>query len=286
MTKIETIIYEGLCRHEAQQIPRGYLGMSSLGKPCVREAWYGWRQTTGSYTDGRILMLFDTGHHVEAIVCRAMRLAGFVLRHAFPDQQISFSDCGGFLSGHPDGIIEDSEGDMILEIKSSNTNKFKSFQEKGVREIYPAYYAQMQLYMYYAKLSRALFIVMKKDDSQLYTEIVPFDGSAIKQMLRKAAYVLQSHEDNEMIRVPSRISEDPASEDCKWCRYRTICHEPDQAIQTIQSCRSCAFFHMGPDFAPFCGHKDHQVRLKDVSRACQQWTWVMQVPWFIDEISF
>lgn len=276
--EISNIIYEGMCRHDAEQVPRGYLGMSSVGNACARQSWYGWRQTTGAITDGRVLLLFETGKHVEMIVCRALRLAGLVLTGAYPDPQLSFSDHGGFFSGHPDGICEDESGKMILEIKSANSNKFKQFEEKGVREVYPAYYAQMILYMGYSGLQRALFLVMKKDDSSIYTEIVPFDPEAFAAIKAKASRIIRTHDAEGRIYIPEKISDDPRSDDCKWCRYKIVCHEPKEAIQQILSCRSCTYLNIGGDFKPACGHRDHKFPLKEISRACPQWSWVCRSP--------
>ena len=67
MPDIENLIYEGVCRNEAAQTHRGYLGMSSVGAPCALQAWHGWRQTSGSITDGRVLLLFELGRKVEEV---------------------------------------------------------------------------------------------------------------------------------------------------------------------------------------------------------------------------
>lgn len=278
MSQITTTIYEGLCRHDAESQQRGYLGMSSIGSECELKTWHSWRQTSGAITDGRILMLFETGRHVEMIVCRALRLAGFVMRGAYPDPQLKYSDLGGFFSGHPDGIIEDSGGDMILEIKSSNTNKFKQFEEKGVQAVYPAYYSQMQLYTHYQGVGRALFVVMKKDTSDLYTEVVEKDETTAEAMRTRAARVIQTHDAEGRIYIPGQIEGAPNCEECKWCRYKTACFSPSEALQTIQTCRSCAYLRIGADYLPSCGHSSHPAKLADISRACPQWAWVWRTP--------
>jgi hypothetical protein len=278
MPDIENLIYEGVCRNEAAQTHRGYLGMSSVGAPCALQAWHGWRQTSGSIMDGRVLLLFELGRKVEEVVCRALRLAGFELEGAFPDPQLSYKDFGGWFSGHPDGLIRETDGSAILEVKSANTGRFKMFQDKGVKEVYPAYYAQMQLYLGYSGCSRALFVVMKKDDSTLYAEWVPFDPAAFEMLKRKAAWILQTHNPDGRIRLPPQISDDPKSEECKWCRYKVACHEPTEHLQTIRTCRSCAYFRMAADWVPWCGYSAHPVQLAAVDRACPQWSWVSMCP--------
>lgn len=276
---IRDTIYEGLCKHDSENPPRGYLGFSQIGQPCERQSWHVWRQTSGSLIDGRIFLLFDFGNKVEQSVTRALRLAGFVLTGAYPDQQLNYEDHGGFFRGHPDGIVDDDEDHMILEVKSANTNKHKQFEDKGVAEVYPVYAAQAQLYMAYSGLKRALFVISKKDDSSLYTEIMPFDQEAARALILKASRIIQTHDATGRIAIPPRITDDPRADDCKWCRYRTACFSPCEQIQSVMSCRSCAYFVVGSDFVPWCGNNQHKFKLKDVSAACPQWSWVLKIPW-------
>ena len=278
MINIIQNIFESACRNDAENPPRGYLGMSSIGAPCEKQSWFAWRQTTGQITDGRVLILFEFGRHVEQIICQSLRLAGYVLTGAFPDPQLHYEDCGGFFAGHPDGVIDDSDGAIVLEAKSANTKKFKEFGDKGVAKVYPAYMAQVQLYMGYSGLKRALFVVMKKDNSDLYTEIVPFDPAIATANRNKAARIIQTHDGAGRIYIPERISDDPRSDDCKWCRYRTPCFSPSEATQTVQSCRSCVFLRIGADFLAWCGNSSHPARLKNISIACPQWVWVERTP--------
>jgi len=282
MKEIIPLIYEGVARHEALQPVRGYLGMSSIGSPCELQSWFSFRQTSGALTDGRVLMLFETGKHVEMIVCRALRLAGIKLKGAYPDEQLSFSDHGGFFSGHPDGICEDESGEMILEIKSSNTNKFKEFQKSGVKEVYPAYHVQMQLYMHYSGLPRAVFLVMKKDDCSLYLEVVSSDPVCAEINIEKARRIIITHDQTGRISIPIPISSDPKSDTCKWCRYQVPCFSPEESLQSVHSCRSCAYLNIGSDFKPSCGHRDHKIPLKNISLGCPQWNWVCRTPFTIE----
>lgn len=282
-SEITRTMKESWAKYEASQIPRGYLGFSSIGSPCELQSWFSWRQTSGYFTDGRVLMLFELGRKVEEIICKAMRLSGYVLKGAFPDKQFSFSDLGGFFSGHPDGIIDDTDGNMILEVKSANSNKFKKFEEEGVKSVYPAYHVQMQLYMRYSGFMRALFIVMKKDDSSLYTEIVPYDQETALAAIAKATRIIQTHDADGRIRIPERGFDDPKCKDCQYCRYQIPCREPQESLQQILSCRSCAYLNIGGDYKPHCGHREHRFPLTDIGRGCKQWSWVCRTPFTIEE---
>jgi len=286
MKNLPILIYEGVQRCQSAEIPRSYLGMSLAGNPCELSTWHYWRHTTGKEIDGRILMLFQLGNKVEEVVCAGLRKAGFILSNAYPDKQLTFSDFNGWFSGHPDGLIQSEFGPMILEIKSANTNKFKQFSEKGVREVYPAYYMQMQLYMHYSGLKKACFVVMKKDDSTIYSEEVDYDEKQVEITLSRVKKILTTHTETGKIYIPEKASIDPKSEICQWCKYQVNCYEPETQYQTVQSCRSCAYMNIKSDWKPFCGHSAHKVELKNLNRACPQWAWVLQTPFTIDEIKF
>lgn len=286
MKKIIESIYEGVARHHESELPRGYLGMSMIGKPCELAAWHSWRQTTPRHTDGRIYMLFKTGHYVEAIVCEALRMTGYILQNAYPDRQLSFSDHNGYFAGHPDGIIEDTDQNMILEIKSSNSNKFKMFKMQGVEAVYPAYFAQMHLYMHYSGLRRAFFIVMNKEDSQLYVEMVNFKEEISKANIEKAKRILITHKPEGSVNLPKADTNE-----CEFCPYKWICYAPRQSselmpydisLQSAVTCRSCSYFKMSDDLMPFCNHSAHVAPLKRLDRACKQWCWVLNTPFTIN----
>jgi CRISPR/Cas system-associated exonuclease Cas4 (RecB family) len=256
-------IYESVLKNAAQSPPRNYLGMSIAGHECDLYLWHYWRQTTPRQTDGRVLLLFELGNHVEKIVCSALRKSGYILQNAYPDPQLSYSDLNGYFCGHPDGIIESDSGNMILEIKSANANKFKQITKEGVKAIYPAYYAQMQLYMHCQGLQRAFFIVMSKNDSSLYSEIVERDETTADRLIKRAKMILTTNSE------PAKT----VSEYCDYCNYRWHCMNEPGALQTIVTCRSCRYFQMSNNLNPCCNF--HNVPLKRLDKACQRWHWLL-----------
>jgi hypothetical protein len=280
---IVTNIYEGFCRKDAAEQHRGYLGMSSIGKPCEREAWHSWRQTTPALIEGRVLGLFQVGHHIEQIICGGLRAAGHVLKSAWPDEQMSFSDFGGFFSGHPDGLIWHEGEWCILECKSANMGKFKALKEKGVAEVYQVYVAQMQLYMGYAGVRKAVLIVMNKNDSTLHAEEIAFDEASFSRLRVKAAKVLTA---KASWNVEGPPEEEPHKDcdACKWCSYRGQCYDGAEHIQTIKTCRSCAWFQMSPAFEPSCSNPKHAFPLKALEKSCGDWEYVDQ--WSPLEVPF
>ena len=273
--EIANSVYEDQERIDSRKELRGYLGMSSIGQPCDLAIWYSWRHTSGSLP-GRVLMIFEFGHLVEQILAGALRKS-FHLENAYPEEQLTFSDFNGLFKGHPDGVIEFSQGSKgILEIKSANQNKFNQLKKDGVLEVYPAYYVQMQLYMWYSGLSKALLLVFCKNDSSIYEEVIDFDEDYANFYRRRAARLLQTHDDTGRIYMPARASEDVKAEVCQWCRYKVACFEPEEHIQTIKTCRSCSYLNIGADFQPSCNY--HKRSLKNINLVCGCWQWVCRVP--------
>jgi len=274
-------IYEAAAKNRRDS--RGYLGMSEIGKPCDLAIWFSWRKFTPAPWDGRILILFELGDHVEQVIIRNLRLAGYELQNAYPDKQLSFEDCGGFFSGHCDGLVRlrTLEGSPwgILECKSANKNKIEDFERHGVEKSNPTYFTQMQCYMGYRGLNHALLMVMNKNDSAIYSEIVRFSPEAFAAAKEKAAKILTTHNDDGTQNVPAKGFDDPKCLECKWCSYRLHCWEPKEAIQTTSSCRNCHYFALTPpSFKPACRHQAHPVELSNISLCCPEWSFIGKTP--------
>src|SRR6185369_15095725 len=81
---------------------------------------------------------------------------------------IRASFINGHFGGTPDGIIrgipEAPATWHILELKTSNDSRWTELSKKGVELACPEHYAQMQVYMVGAKLDRALYLAVNKDD--------------------------------------------------------------------------------------------------------------------------
>lgn len=262
--------------------PRGYLGMSEIGRVCERSIWYSFRKFTPAPWEGRILLIFEMGDLVEQIILKGLRRAGYVVENAYPDKQLSFSDMGGFFSGHCDGVIalrEPNAPKAILECKSANKNKFGEFCKNGVEKQSPEYYAQLQAYMGYSGLESALFMVLCKDNCDIYSERVFFNKEAFMWLQMRASDIIQTHDVVGKLKYPERPEElEQKSVSCQWCNYKTHCWEPKEAAQAYQACISCAFLKIGPDFKPKCTHQGHAFDLKNIHIACDDWKFVGRCP--------
>lgn len=247
-------MYEAAAK--SREEPRTYLGMSGIGEICPRKIWYGFRGYTPLPIEGRANMIFDMGNRVEEAVIMWLRKAGYNIE----GQQADFEAHNGFFRGHCDGMIDGiTSRRHILEIKSANDKKFTLFRKNGIRAISETYYAQVQCYMGYSGLERALWVVMNKNTCELYTERAYFNKADFEAYHQKALDIITAQE------MPEAVE----NEFCKWCDFRLWCKVTDEAIQTRKTCGTCVWLAMG--LKPTCQHAAHKFPLKKWGMFCDDW---------------
>lgn len=259
---INAKIDEALVAEGASALPREYVGGSQLGEPCTRALAYtydeardaGWkmRQQIAAGQKpanphfrfpGRVLRIFRDGHRIEDQCIADLRAAGFVVldRDEATGRQFRFEVARGAdgqprMSGGLDGVVVQSPWPTIkvpclLEIKSMNAKKFALTKDKGVQEVHPKYYAQMQVYMAYMSLwqNPAMFFFYNKDTSEYWTEFVPFDMEAAQKASDTGVRVLEASSPEEF----PRISDNPDVPPCRWCDHKARCFRPtpDNSLQ-------------------------------------------------------
>jgi hypothetical protein len=215
--------------------PREYMGVSGIGHLCERWVWLNFRWAVREKFEGRMLRLFDRGHREEVAVIANLRGIGVDVQSTGANQ--SRVNLGKHLRGHMDGLIEKgipgiSKKPHILEIKTHNKKSFDQLVKDGVQKSKPQHYAQMQLYMVGAKVDRALYYAVCKDDDRIHTERIKLDQAYADKMIAKAHRLALSDE------MPPPISRDPSWYQCQWCAARPICHEKQPSTQV--NCRTCA----------------------------------------------
>lgn len=224
--------------HESRTEPaRGYLGWSQLGKKCSRELWYSFRWAKKSKFDGRMLRLFDTGHREEARVIEELKAAGLEVYDKDPEtgKQWAVSSFGGHLKGHADlvvkGLPEDPQNYNLVDVKTVKSDKFKQLLKDGIKAMYPQYYIQGQGYMGLLELEKAQFIFVNKDTDEIHSERFHFSERDFQDAMDKAKNIIEAET------PPSKLSDDPAYWECKFCNFWDICHT---AKLPDVNCRTCA----------------------------------------------
>ena len=241
-SSIVRAIYAQYEAREAAQPARPYLGGSLIGKECTRALWYDFRWASKRDFPGRLLRLFDTGHHEEPRMVKDLRDIGATV-YAFDPAtgvQFGYTDINGHMRGHTDGAAKGIPGGNaqwhLLEFKTHSSKSFADLQRHGVEASKPQHFAQMQIYMGWAELEHALYMAKNKDTDDLYTERLPFDAGVFEALRVRAEAVIYATE------PPLRLRDDPAYYVCKMCDHAAVCHG-DRVPQ--MTCRSCV--HATPE---------------------------------------
>ncbi len=234
-------IYSFWAGHQSQ--PRAYLGGSVIGRECERQLWYGFRWVTGGEQfDGRMLRLFDRGQREEAAFVADLRAIGCKVVDVDPatGNQFNFKSVSGHAGGSMDAVVlglpEAPKTWHVCEFKTHNTKSFATLVKDGVHKAKPEHYAQMQIYMKWAQLDRALYLAVNKDDDQLHAERIHADADFQASLEAKAERIIFAQE------PLTGISTDAAFYKCKFCPASKVCHT-NQLPQV--SCRTC--LHATPE---------------------------------------
>jgi len=215
---------------------REHLGASVIGRPCERQLWYAFRWAKKSSHDGRTLRLFARGQREEDEIFALLRNAGIevVQTDNATGRQFCFSHIGGHFGGSMDGacvgLPEAPAKWHVVECKTSNAKSFNELEKSGVKKVKPDHWAQMQMYMAWTGMDRALYIAVCKDDDRLHLERIEADHGAQKMLTDKAQRIIAS------ANPPDGISTDPSWYECKWCDYSQICHGTEVPLPTCRSC--------------------------------------------------
>lgn len=223
--------------------PRAYLGASVVGRECERELWYGFRWCgTGAKFDGRMLRLFNRGHREEAVFIDELRGIGCDVRDTDPatGEQFRFKAHGGHfgcgLDGVASGIPEAPKTWHLLEFKTAGSKPWAALVKDGLAKAKPEYFAQVQVNMKLADLTRTLFLSVNKDTDEIYQERIRLDAAVADRYLARAERIIFAPE------PPQRLSEDASFWKCKGCAFRAGCHG---TTLPPPNCRNCA--HSTPE---------------------------------------
>jgi len=203
---------------------RDHLGASIIGKECRRALWYDFRWVTRSAFSGRMLRLFETGRREEDRLVRDLRRTGATVLDTDPEtgRQWQVTALGGHFGGSLDavaiGLLEAPRTWHVVEFKTHGLKSFTALKKDGVRRAKPQHWAQMQVYMHLAGITRAMYVAVCKDSDEIHIERTRADGAEGERLLAKAKRVVDAP------RPPSRIAEDPAWWQCRFCQHHDHCH--------------------------------------------------------------
>lgn len=207
--------------HKAEaKASRSYMGGSILGEPCDRKLWYSYKMPS-RITDARILRIMDLGNKIEEMVIEYLKDAGLVVYDKDESgNQFSFSD--GPIAGNIDGVVMnllESDKPHLFECKSAKDSRFKEFVKKGIKEVEPKYWAQIQTYMKYMELERCLYVIYNKDTSELHIERFEYNAMEADYYVSRGKEIANKEEHET-----ERKYKGPAWRECKYfCPYKERC---------------------------------------------------------------
>lgn len=245
---------------------RPHLGASEIGHHCSRYLWYKFRWCFDSNFEGRILKLFRRGHDEEAVFVRELKAIGVEVIDCDDDgNQYDFSEKDnahfrGSMDGAAKGLPESPGTWHVLEFKTHSDKSFKDLCAKGVQESKPQHFAQMQVYMKWTGMERAMYMAVNKNDDSIYTERIKYEPVTAKQLTEKANQITFSGQPLE------GISTRPDWYQCKMCDAYDICHGGKVAKV---SCRSCCHSTPQSNGTWLCEKHGHELDNSDQERACE-----------------
>jgi hypothetical protein len=246
-----------------QQKRRYYLGMSSIGSPCERALWFGFRGFTPKKTDGKSNMIFELGDHIEQIQIHWIEQAGYKITN----RQDTYSDHNGYFKGHPDGIIHGlTSMPHAYDAKSCNKKALESLKKLGMKESKPTYYAQAQMMMHYSKTERAVYVFTCKDNCELYAERFYYNQLEAQSLIDKAHRIITAET------MPLAVQDDF---NCQWCNYNLLCNYPDEALMSDQMCGNCYYIGWKKNTVqPYCKHPNHALPIKKWGISCKDYLYI------------
>ena len=192
---------------------RDYIGASSIGSDCLRQIWYEFKGYKGADVPSKLRRSWEAGRRLELMLIDLLKLAGIEFESF---QEDLFSISHPYFRGHFDGLMKKPRA--ILEIKTAKDASFNVLVKQGCKRWSIKYYSQLQSYMGLSDVHSSYILVLNKDNSDLYDELVLFDERYYQSLLYKAELIYSYKE------PPRRVNESPIWFTCKMCKFKGICH--------------------------------------------------------------
>lgn len=187
-----------LSKSQQLGVPRDYVGASALGHACKRKLRYVYDRTPADKPlSAKQDRLFDVGRMIEERTKKELRSIGFVI-----EEGGCFSLREGKFKGTCDGIITHSplpeiKTPCILEIKSMNTFSWAKLAKTSIAEHSPSYHAQVIIYQAFVndgecRDNPALVVVVNKNNSEQYAELLEFSPVLLGELMQKLDDVTNS----------------------------------------------------------------------------------------------
>ena len=253
-----------------EETPRGHLGMSSIGAD-KRAVWLEYRWSFPKDLTARTLRIFELGNVLEEVVLGYLEDIGVEV-HGREPNQIRYSDHQGHFGGSLDGAGLGVPGAPktwhVIEIKTANDSRFNALKKDGYKKWSPTYYAQLQLYMHYSSMKRALVCVYNKNTSAIYTERLNYKKLEALGFIQKASEILSDDD------LP-----DSSYPDRSWYEISNYKSDEYQAIYwgdelPRANCRNCRFHMKSTDATHGCSFHKKALTTDEQYAGCHDHNWL------------
>lgn len=219
------------------------LGPSWAGSPCLRRVWSQFRWVGLEQFDAKSLKRFEDGRMGEDLMAARLRaVPGVELLTLDPEtgRQFAVTGCDGHLYGYVDGLIVG----LLQAPKTMHVWEHKQTDEKNLRalervrakhgekqalaEWNEGYHVQAQLYMRRLDLKRHYMTVSSPGGRRTVSVRTNLDAAFADRHLIRLQDLVRSD------RPPAKL--DSKAFECKWCPFRSNCHEGELAER---NCRTC-----------------------------------------------
>jgi hypothetical protein len=226
---VNGLIDDALERERATEPKRDYIGMSTLGDPCLRRVFYDAENAPGEPFGGARLRIFETGHVYEAMVARWLRAAGFTLWTVDESgKQIGVETAGGRVKGHIDAyctagpVCPGLVYPFIWENKALGSKWWKPIVKNGLQFAEQKYYGQIQVYVGYFEVQNALFSAVNKDTEEVYWEIITLEMPEAQRFSDRSVAVIHALDADV---PPERVCPNATFYEARICRHAKHCFE-------------------------------------------------------------
>lgn len=151
---------------------RGYVGCSSIGRPCLRSIWYSYRWASEQRPSGAEALY---GHAAEESISKWLLGKGWKIHK----EQVALAEpILGILRGHADAIGECNGVIYIIDYKTVAAKYLKEFKRRGLKAWREEYYYQLQCYMGLSGIKTAILMAFERPEVEKepgVKEFLPID---------------------------------------------------------------------------------------------------------------
>lgn len=209
----------------------------------IHNKWQTWLWEAGSLIGN--WKCINCGHtwygksHTKVTPCASCGSVGTTVY-----REVSISSEEYRIIGHADGLVEDKNGQFLLEVKSvgAGTIRYESpdlfvLYSKGqididelwnrIRSPFPSHLRQANLYMMCTGVHSLSFIYEWKPTQAVKEFVVQYQPELIDDVLKGCKTVIEHLELNKPPKKPVWVS-GPSDQTCKYCPYNKECWGDDE----------------------------------------------------------